>query len=49
MLGLYSQTSNLDKDWTDKMTQEVKELAIKPGDLNRIPRIHKIEGENQLL
>lgn len=30
------------------MTQEVKELAIKPGDLNWIPWIHKIEGENQL-
>lgn len=31
---------------TDKMTQQVKELAVKPDDLNSIPRINMTKGEN---
>lgn len=31
-----------------KMVRQVKALATKPVDLSRIPRIHMVEGENEL-
>lgn len=35
-------------DWSDKMAQQIKELAVKPYNLTLIPRTHVVEKETRL-